>query len=188
MHCTCLYGTHCRLAENKALQPQLQHDHLVKIELIRLMNRDDHRDQVSTCFPLIYTFAYFYDFAGRFMSRATLQVEAISDNGHSINSLKGRSDFIGNHHRIANPSMLPEVNIAPTNWKKKASTLTIVTILESLPADTSSTHMKQYLTRAWFWTRFFDKMNFMCWIVKRGDVGLGRWFLVRCQYTKQGVI
>ena len=84
-------------------------------DLIRLMNRDDHRDQASTCFPLIYTFAYFYDFAGRFMSRATLQVEATSDNNHSINNLKGRSDFIGNHHRVANPPMLPEVNIAPAN-------------------------------------------------------------------------
>lgn len=41
-----------------------------------------------------------------------------------------------------------------------------------LPADTSSTDMKQYLPRAWFWTRFFDKVDFMCWIIERSDVSL----------------
>ena len=58
--------------------------------LIRLMNRDFDRDQASTCFPLSYTFAYFHNFAGRFMSRATLQVEARSDNSYSFKWSEGK--------------------------------------------------------------------------------------------------
>jgi hypothetical protein len=68
--------------------------------------------------------------------------------------------------------MLPKVDITPISKSSTTKDTEVGDMTLSLPADTSSTDMDQYLPWARLRLGLFNEMHFMSGIVESGNVGL----------------
>lgn len=181
-HKRCIYqfGRNHKKVLNRVHQLLLQ---LGRLRLCVRIRSDYDRTTQSltwlTWFPLSDTLSYFYDFASRFMSRTTL-IRMISVEihlGFTVASKIALTHLVSHHHGIANPSMLPEMNIAPTSVLM-ISCITMTKDQIHLPANTSGTDVYKNLARARFQSRLLHNMYLMLRIVKCCDIGITRRLLV----------
>lgn len=96
----------------------------------------------------------------------------------------------GNDHRVADPSMFPEMNVTPTVKPKKSISFEVASVnrLQNAPANPGSTHMDQHLSRSWLRPWLHNKVDFMLRVVKRSNVTSRFWFLSCLQYPELGMI